>query len=844
MEKSSALIMVVRVIVILSLFATAMSAQGVKPKQSQNAPAGYHIWGSDSTGRYQHREINELIKADTLIGRTDTLNDLVIQIGDTTYIFDFSIEGSDYLATGTDNQQIEYSVSLDRITLEDGGLIYLPHRDSIMAHRQIINALTDSINAHRVDIEAHYAALVADIATNASDISANETAINAHIASDQDTDPTNEIQDLSGIRDSIAANVDTLSSHLTRLNEYRDSIDSYDTRITQNADDIAAIDINDADNDPTNELYDDTELRDSIGAHRTSIDSNTAAINAIDINDADSDPQNELITINQVNDTTLNILNTLQGVVQVVWELQPDTVDVLQLGDGDEQQISYSHANDQILLERGGVIDLPYLDSIAGLRTGINTNASDITQNATDIAQNAADIAAIDINDADNDPTNEIQSISRSGNTISISDDASTVDLSPYLDNTDAQDLSLSGNTLSLTGDASTVDLSAYLDDTDTDTQLSQEQVQDYVGSMVAGNTETRIAVTYDDAANEFDFVVDDMTYDDSELRDSIDEHRTNINDIYSQIDGFDFSDDDSDSTNELSTYYGRSVIGDEIEIWVENAGSYDLDSAYVTLSTLNNYLDADSAEIHQILIDSINNVTGIFYVDSLGYRADEFIGIGRASVNNYSLAADLILANRIDVSSVNLGQVNIVQGFELDGAPTYQSKYLINLLADKVVVDELRATSLYSGMLRSDASGNISSTALPPTFSEMRTEISDSIAAIPVTPIGQILTEDAALSGAKTYSKLPAAKEHINRQPDEMNCYGEVAASSSVQVTIRLYDEAGTQRGFVSTNLTTDISHVDISTLPTIDEYDYFQFSSANPTGTVDYMTCNIEFE
>ena len=47
---------------------------------------------------------------------------------------------------------------------------------------------------------------------------------------------------------------------------------------------------------------------------------------------------------------------------------------------------------------------------------------------------------------------------------------------------------------------------------TDTNTQLSKEQVQDYVGEMVAGNTETGITVTYDDANNELDFVVDTAT--------------------------------------------------------------------------------------------------------------------------------------------------------------------------------------------------------------------------------------------------------------------------------------------------------------------------------------------
>jgi hypothetical protein len=48
---------------------------------------------------------------------------------------------------------------------------------------------------------------------------------------------------------------------------------------------------------------------------------------------------------------------------------------------------------------------------------------------------------------------------------------------------------------------------------TDTNTQLSQEQVEDYAGSMIAtGGTKTGITVTYQDATNDMDFVVSDTT--------------------------------------------------------------------------------------------------------------------------------------------------------------------------------------------------------------------------------------------------------------------------------------------------------------------------------------------
>lgn len=49
---------------------------------------------------------------------------------------------------------------------------------------------------------------------------------------------------------------------------------------------------------------------------------------------------------------------------------------------------------------------------------------------------------------------------------------------------------------------------------TDTNTQLTTEEVQDIVGAMLTNNTETRIAVTYDDSDGTIDFVVDDMTAD------------------------------------------------------------------------------------------------------------------------------------------------------------------------------------------------------------------------------------------------------------------------------------------------------------------------------------------
>ncbi|MCB1236874.1 MAG: hypothetical protein KDM91_17535, partial [Verrucomicrobiae bacterium] len=54
-----------------------------------------------------------------------------------------------------------------------------------------------------------------------------------------------------------------------------------------------------------------------------------------------------------------------------------------------------------------------------------------------------------DVNDADADPTNELQALTLGSNTLSLTNGGS-VNLASYLDNTDAQALSLAGNTLSL----------------------------------------------------------------------------------------------------------------------------------------------------------------------------------------------------------------------------------------------------------------------------------------------------------------------------------------------------------------------------------------------------------
>jgi hypothetical protein len=142
--------------------------------------------------------------------------------------------------------------------------------------------------------------------------------------------------------------------------------------------------------------------------------------------------------------------------------------------------------------------------------------------------------------EVDGSTTNEIQAvdtIALDGTTlgISLSSDGEaqkTVDLSSLQDGTGTDDqtidaLSFDGTNISISlesdGEATkTLDISSV----DTDTQLSEDQVEDFVGGMVTGNTESDITVTYQDGDGTIDFAVDKTgdwtgtldTYDASDL--------------------------------------------------------------------------------------------------------------------------------------------------------------------------------------------------------------------------------------------------------------------------------------------------------------------------------------
>jgi hypothetical protein len=104
-----------------------------------------------------------------------------------------------------------------------------------------------------------------------------------------------------------------------------------------------------------------------------------------------------------------------------------------------------------------------------------------------------------DVDDADADASNELQDLSLGGNTLSLTDDASPVDLSGYLDNTDDQTLAevlAEGNDA---GGTTITNLPAPVADSDVSTKAyvdSQGGAQDLTDILTQGNDAGGITIT------------------------------------------------------------------------------------------------------------------------------------------------------------------------------------------------------------------------------------------------------------------------------------------------------------------------------------------------------------
>jgi hypothetical protein len=327
-------------------------------------------------------------------------------------------------------------------------------------------------------------------------------------------------------------------------------------------------------------------------------------------------------------------------------------------------------------------IDLtPYLDNTDKQTLAFSTSGTNRT-----LTISGGNNITIDVADNDNSMTNEIQNLSLSGNTLSLSSDITPVDLSSYLDNTDAQtltfsgnnlsilggnsvnlaslatdnqsltlagsnlsisggnsvslapfldntdnqDLTLTGNSLSLTNDGTPVNLAPYLDNTDNqDLQLSGNTL-----SLTNDATSINLAPYLDNTDNQ-----------------NVTVNAAGTNRVLSITGGtgatFSVADNDNDPVNEIQTL------------------SYDGATKQLQISGSNNVTIAETQNIGQVLTQG--NDAGGSKITNLGNPAaatdaanKQYVDAGDAALtsrisNNYAFKAGFSYSNVLGLGSANL---------------------------------------------------------------------------------------------------------------------------------------------------------------------------------------------
>lgn len=171
----------------------------------------------------------------------------------------------------------------------------------------------------------------------------------------------------------------------------------------------------------------------------------------------------------------------------VTWELVAGSIDETKLDTSTNASLDL--ADSAVQTEVDPTVDTEAeIEAILGIGFGTKTATSGNLLQADGVDFESVAPSTINISSFNND----------SGFITSETDDQ-TVDTFSY---------SAGVITLALENDGEadyTVDISAV----DTDTQLSQEQVEDYAGAMTTLNTETLITVTYQDIDGTIDYVVD-----------------------------------------------------------------------------------------------------------------------------------------------------------------------------------------------------------------------------------------------------------------------------------------------------------------------------------------------
>ncbi len=285
--------------------------------------------------------------------------------------------------------------------------------------------------------------------------------------------------------------------------------------------------------------------------------------------------------------------------------------------------------------------------------------------------------------DADSDPTNEIQSLSKSGNTVSLSNGGgSFTDAVDDADNdatNEIQDLQLAGNILTVTknGTATTIDLSAYLDNTDT--QLTETEVDAYIA-----NNGYLTAEIDGDASNEIQTLslntnTLSLTSGGSvDLSEYLDDTNTQLTeaevDAFTNDNGYLTTEVDGSVTNEIQDL---ALMGNDLEItnntsataidlsgYLDNTDEQDLSlSAVGTNRTIG--ISGGSGVVVDVADNDNNSSNELQTISKAGNTVT--LSDGGGSFTDEVDDADSDVSNEIQNLSLNVNSLDLTSGGSVD---------------------------------------------------------------------------------------------------------------------------------------------------------------------------------
>jgi len=344
-----------------------------------------------------------------------------------------------------------------------------------------------------------------------------------------------------------------------------------------------------------------------------------------DVDDADADSTNELQDLNLSGNTlTITGLST------------PTAIDLSPFSgtNTDEQDLQFSAG--QITLTGdpdNTIIDLSAYDS--DVSDDFSGDWTDL-QNIPSVFEDGTD----DVDDADSDPTNELQDLNLSSNILTITGIGSPtqINLASYSGtNTDEQDLQFSGGQITLSGDPdnTVIDLSNY--DTDvTDDFSNDDELDPTVDESVKDGVDwtelTGIPAGFSDDTDDVDDADADPT---NEIQTIV---RSGITVTLSDGGGsFNVNDGDASSTNEIELQAGDDVDGNKFREYTD--GNY-----IKAINFLSTPVAADDTNISGGVLD----LATFKFARTLLFTPDPGKGstISEIKINNGISGQELIIIN------------------------------------------------------------------------------------------------------------------------------------------------------------------------------------------------------